>query len=106
MIFNYGLVLSEALNIMDIVGYIAAILTTISFIPQLIKVIKTRNTDSISLIMYILFVVGVICWVGYGIFKVDIPVILANCFTLLFSGFILIIKIINTVKEHKAKKKS
>jgi MtN3 and saliva related transmembrane protein len=80
-----------------ILGYIAATLTTASFVPQLISVIKTRSTKDISLVMYIAFVIGVICWSVYGGMIQDYPVLIANVISCLFAGTILIFKIINTV---------
>lgn len=90
---------------MNYLGYVAAVLTTISFLPQLINVIKTKSTKDISLAMYIVFVVGVICWATYGLLVKDISIIAANFATLAFAGVILVFKIINTIngKDKKAK---
>lgn len=85
------------------IGLIAACLTTISFLPQVIQVLKTRNTKSISLNMYIIFVVGVLMWLTYGILIKDLPIILANLFTGVLSSIILYHKIIE-VKKRKNKK--
>lgn len=94
-----------------ILGYVAATLTTASFVPQLISVIKTRSTKDISLVMYIAFVIGVICWAIYGGLVQDYPVLIANVVSCLFAGTILVFKIINTVSgkdksEKKAEKKT
>ncbi len=51
----------------EIAGYLAATLTTISFVPQALQVIKTKDTHSISLSMYIIFVSGVFLWLVYGL---------------------------------------
>ncbi|MBN1575862.1 MAG: SemiSWEET transporter [Chitinispirillaceae bacterium] len=67
------------------IGSVAAIATTASFIPQAIKVIGTRDTRSISLWMYLIFSIGVALWLIYGILKRDAPIILANAVTLLFA---------------------
>lgn len=75
------------------VGLIAAFCTTISFIPQAVKIIRTKNTKSISLSMYILFTTGVALWLIYGVFIRDIPVIIANGITLVFAGSILYFKL-------------
>ncbi|MFO7869122.1 MAG: SemiSWEET transporter [Bacteroidales bacterium] len=87
---------------METVGYIAAMLTTISFLPQAIKVIKTKDTYSISLHMYIIFISGVISWLIYGVFLENVPMILANAITSIFAGVILYYKIheILTYKKH------
>ncbi len=80
---------------MEYFGYIAAFLTTASFLPQAIKTIKTKDTESISLLMYSMFVLGVVLWLVYGIVIKDIPIIIANIFTFSLSGTILVVKIIN-----------
>ncbi|MBC2579528.1 SemiSWEET transporter [Clostridium sp. DJ247] len=74
-------------------GTLAALLTTFSFLPQAIKVIKTKDTKGISLVMYNMFVLGVFCWLVYGIQIKDLPVILANFVTFIFASIILIFKI-------------
>ncbi len=76
-----------------IIGTIAAILTTVSFLPQVIKTVKTRDTKSLSLPMYLLFVTGVILWIIYGISNKQAPIILGNTVTLLFASIILCYKI-------------
>lgn len=80
---------------MLVIGIAAAILTTISFIPQVYKIWKTNDTQSISLFMFILFSIGVACWLIYGILKEDIAIIAANFITLVMSIYILVKKIIN-----------
>jgi len=77
----------------EIAGYIAATLTTISFVPQALQVIKTKDTHSISLAMYIIFVSGVFLWLVYRLFIENLPMILANVVTLFFAGLILYYKI-------------
>lgn len=77
----------------SIVGYIAAALTTFSFLPQAIRVILTKKTEDISRNMYILFNAGVMFWLVYGFLKNDFPIILANVITLVFSLTILVYKL-------------
>jgi MtN3 and saliva related transmembrane protein len=76
-----------------IIGLIAAGLTTSAFIPQAIKVIRTKHTKDISLGMYIIFEIGLILWLTYGIMLNNIPIIIANVFSLIFSTIILFLKI-------------
>ncbi len=73
---------------------VAAILTTVSFIPQAYKAIK-GNTKSISLLMYIIFVLGVFLWTLYGISIKNIPMTSANLIVLFLSLMILTNKIKN-----------
>ena len=75
------------------IGYIAAILTTISFVPQAIRVVTTKKTQDISRNTYILLNIGIIFWLIYGFIKIDIPITLANIITLIFSITILIYKL-------------
>lgn len=75
------------------IGSLAAILTTASFIPQAIKVIKTKDTSGISLIMYSMFTMGVFLWIIHGFIINDLAVILANSCTFIFAIIILFFKI-------------
>lgn len=77
-----------------IIGIIAGFLTTISFLPQAIKVWKSRSAEDLSLIMYIFFTVGVLFWLIYGIMLKELPIIVPNFFALILASFILSIKII------------
>ena len=77
----------------EIFGYIAAILTTAAFLPQLIKTLKTKKADDVSLVTLIMFIVGVLCWIIYGYKISSIPILLANLITLLLNLLILISKI-------------
>ncbi|MCE0495210.1 SemiSWEET transporter [Vibrio salinus] len=84
---------------MHLTGYFAAVLTTISFLPQIIHTIKSKDTKSISLSMYTLFLMGSICWLIYGIDIHSIPVITANIITVTLSGIIFMIKLKHTLKN-------
>jgi len=77
----------------EILGITAAILTTISFLPQTIKTIKTKNTKDLSLSMYSILFVGIALWFVYGYLIGDLPIMLANGVTLVLSGAILVLKI-------------
>lgn len=74
-------------------GLAAACCTTLSFLPQAIKIIKTKHTKDLSLEMYSLFTLGVFLWLIYGIIVVDIPLIVANIITFALASTILILKI-------------
>jgi MtN3 and saliva related transmembrane protein len=77
----------------EIIGGIAAILTTAAYIPQSIKVIRDKNTQSLSLGMYSLISSGIAAWVVYGIMIESPSVIIANAITLVLALFILFMKI-------------
>jgi len=75
------------------IGFFAAFCTTIAFVPQVIKVYKSKSTKDISLYMFLIFTIGVLSWLIYGIIIFNIPVILANAVTLVLSLIILIYKL-------------
>jgi len=79
----------------EVIGYIAATLTTASFLPQAILTIKTKDTESLSLSMYSLFTLGVFCWLIYGVYLSDKAIIFANAITLVLAATILSFKIYN-----------
>ncbi|MGJ8679303.1 SemiSWEET transporter [Paraglaciecola sp.] len=87
----------------EILGFTSAFLTTCSFIPQAIQVIKTKDTESLSLAMYSIFTIGVAGWLLYGIVKQDSAMIVANMITLLLSSCILGIKVYNDIRIKRAK---
>jgi MtN3 and saliva related transmembrane protein len=74
------------------IGFLAAILTTFSFLPQAVLTLRTRKTDEISLVMYLMLNLGIVCWLVYGLVQDDLALILANSVTLLFSLPILLVK--------------
>jgi MtN3 and saliva related transmembrane protein len=82
----------------DIFGFAAAILTTISFVPQAWLIIRTRNTQGISLTMYSLFTIGVACWLIYGVMKGEGPIVAANAITLALAMIILGYKALDTFR--------
>jgi MtN3 and saliva related transmembrane protein len=75
------------------IGYAAALLTTSSFVPQAVRTLRTRETHGISLWMYVLFTIGVGCWLGYGLLLGSWPMILANVVTLALALAILLLKL-------------
>lgn len=77
----------------DVLGFSAALLTTVSFLPQAIRVLKTRDTSALSLAMYSIFTVGVALWLCYGALKQDYAMILANGITLILATLILATKV-------------
>ncbi|MDX2263863.1 MAG: SemiSWEET transporter [Hyphomicrobiales bacterium] len=75
------------------IGGVAAALTTGAFLPQAIRIIRTRETAGISLAMYAVFTAGVVLWLVYGVLIGDIPIIAANLLTLVQSAAILALKL-------------
>lgn len=76
-----------------IIGLVAATCTTISFVPQAIRIIKTKHTKDLSLTMYSIFTAGIFLWLVYGILIKDLPLIISNVITFLLTSTILILKI-------------
>lgn len=81
----------------EMIGYIAATLTTLSFLPQAILTIKTRDTESLSLGMYSAFTLGVLMWMIYGLYLADMAIIFSNGVTFILAASILGFKIYNTL---------
>jgi len=75
-------------------GYFAAILTTLAFIPQLIKTLKTKKAEDVSLTTLIMFLTGVAAWIIYGIQISSKPILIANVITFLLNFLILVFKLI------------
>ncbi len=71
------------------IGTIAATLTTLGFLPQVIQVIKTKNTEAISLGMYLMSTTGIFLWAVYGFINKDMPVLMANSISFVSAGIIL-----------------
>lgn len=77
----------------DVLGYLAAILTTISFVPQVLHTWRTRRAHGISLVMICLFSLGVALWLAYGLLSRAWPVVAANAVTLALSLALLGMKL-------------
>ena len=78
-----------------ILGLVAGILTTLAFVPQVIKTWRSHSTHDISLAMFAIFTAGVLAWLVYGILIEDLPIIVANTVTFIVAGSILVMKIRN-----------
>jgi len=81
------------LNFYEIIGLLAACITTASFLPQVFKTYKTKDTSGLSLTTYIAFFIGIVLWLIYGIHLNSLPMILANFFTAILSLFLIIMKL-------------
>jgi len=81
------------MNVETIFGSIAGILTTISFIPQVIKIWRQKTAKDISLITFIVFTIGVFIWLLYGFMIKSWPVIISNFITFVLSLMILVFKL-------------
>jgi len=80
-------------EIITILGLLAGALTTISFIPQVMKTWKFKETKDISLLMYIIFFTGILLWFSYGVLIDNTPIIVANGVSLVLVFIVLSLKI-------------
>ena len=79
--------------LLDYTGYLAALCTTSAYVPQVLRVWRTRSTHDISLRMFLVLVIGLSLWLVYGIWRGEIPLIIANSITLTLASTILYFKI-------------
>ena len=73
----------------ELIGFIAAILTTVAFIPQVYKVWQTKSVSGMSLTMYLIFFCGVLLWLVYGLIINSLPMIMGNAVTIVLTSIIL-----------------
>ena len=73
----------------ELTGFIAAILTTVAFIPQVYKVWQTKSVSGMSLTMYLIFFCGVLLWLVYGLIINSLPMIMGNAVTIVLTLIIL-----------------
>lgn len=86
----------------DLLGYLAATLTTAAFVPQALLTLRTRNVAGISLGMYGAFTLGVALWLAYGLALGEWPIVVANAVTLALSATILAVKVLEDRKRRPA----
>jgi MtN3 and saliva related transmembrane protein len=80
------------MTLLDLLGLSAGSLTTISFVPQVLKTWRSKSAEDISTGMFILFSTGLVLWLVYGIYLQSLPIILSNIITLLLTLIILVLK--------------
>ncbi|MCO7124401.1 SemiSWEET transporter [Sporolactobacillus shoreicorticis] len=88
---------------LEIIGFIAGIFTSISFFPQAIKVIKTNQVADISLLTYFMFLMGLALWVVYGLFFHSPSIFICNAISLIPAGIIFIIKAKSIIEKKHAR---
>jgi MtN3 and saliva related transmembrane protein len=81
------------MQLSDVLGYLAATLTTISFVPQAWRTFRTKDVSGISTRMYSVFTLGVAVWLAYGIVLGEVPMIFANSTTLVLACAVLVMKL-------------
>jgi MtN3 and saliva related transmembrane protein len=93
--------IAAELNLADFFGAAAATLTTVSFLPQAIQVLRTRETGAISLAMYAMFTAGVALWGVYGLLTMQWSIILANAVTISLASLILGLKVRDVLRARR-----
>ena len=83
----------RVIDLHEVIGLVAAVFTTASFLPQVFKTYKTKDTSGLSLAMYIIFFIGVLLWLIYGIWIESLSIILANIITAILTLYLLVMKI-------------
>ena len=91
------------MSLQDTLGYVAAVLTTGSFVPQAWLTLRTRDVSGISLGMYLAFTVGVALWLVYGILSRQWPIVVANGVTLALASVILGVKLIEDRRQRRSR---
>ena len=86
----------------EIIGGLAAFLTTASFLPQAAKVVRTRETEAISLTMYSMFTAGILCWGVYGALTLQWSIIIANAITFVLASIILAMKVRSVIAVRRS----
>lgn len=81
------------MEFVDLVGFVAGACTTLAFLPQVMKVWKTKHTKDLSLGLFSLFLVGILLWLFYGVVVGSLPIIMANFITFIFVFILLVFKI-------------
>ena len=80
-------------TLITIIGFAAAALTTIAFLPQAVKIWRSRSSRDVLLGMAVIMLIGVVLWLAYGLLRGDLPIIAANVVTLFVAGSILVGKL-------------
>lgn len=83
----------QNIDLVNTIGTLAGLLTTVAFVPQVVRTWKTGSAEDISLLTFLLFTSGVLLWLVYGVMLHALPVILANAVTLALSASILALKV-------------
>lgn len=81
------------MEMVTLIGLMAATLTTVSFVPQVVRAWRSQSTKDVSLAMFTILCTGVAMWLLYGIIIGDLPIIVANSVTLVLAGSIIVAKL-------------
>lgn len=79
--------------VIEIVGYVAAVLTTVAFFPQVWRTYRSKSASDLSILMLVMFTLGVFLWLIYGVARGSIPIAAANAITLAQSIFLVVLRL-------------
>jgi len=80
------------LDLTVVLGIVAGIFTSISLLPQVIKILKEKRVEDLSVTMFVILTIGLSLWIAYGIIKKDMPIVITNAFSVALNLFILILR--------------
>jgi MtN3 and saliva related transmembrane protein len=89
-----ALQLGASMNVVTLIGYCAGTLTTCSFVPQVVKMARTRRSEDVSAAMLVALAAGALLWVVYGVSVKSAPIILANGVTLVLLAALVVMKVL------------
>lgn len=75
----------------EIVGLVAGIFTSVSLLPQLVKLLKHKKAEDISLFYLVILFIGLGMWIWYGVLREDLPIVVTNGFSLVINGIIIVL---------------
>ena len=73
------------------IGIVAGVLTSVSLLPQLVKIIKEKKAEDLSYFTLVILLLGLACWIWYGILREDLPIIITNSFSLLVNFSVIVV---------------
>lgn len=73
------------------IGIVAGVLTSVSLLPQLVKIIKEKKAEDLSYFTLVILLLGLGCWIWYGILREDLPIIITNSFSLLVNFSVIVV---------------
>ena len=76
----------------DFIGLMAGFCTTISFLPQIVRILRTKSAEDVSLLMIFIYLAGIALWLFYGILTAKMPIIVSNGVTCILASILLICK--------------
>ena len=80
------------MNYTNLIGIFAGIFTSVSLLPQLLKIIKEKKVEELSIAMFLSLLIGLILWTYYGVLQKDMPIIITNGFSVFLNVIILILR--------------